>query len=319
MTQLIRGLALAPALLFLTWGAPARTEQPAVKPIAKPAPTKFLRIKRDDKKEPVALETATVRYAPEKGELVVDLIGVVHIGDRAYYQALNKQMEQYDVVLYELVAPADKKVPPKGGNRDREGMMAMVQQAAKLVLDLDLQLEQIDYTRKNFVHADLSPQEMAEAIKKRGDDGFTLFLGVVGDMMRQQNLRDMKGAKDPPKGADIDIASLLLDPDGPVKLKRMMAEQFETLDDPDGGLGKTVNQILIADRNKAAMKVLGQEIAKGKKKIAIFYGAAHMPDFEKRLGEDFGLKKQNDQWLQAWDLSAGRKRGIEDLLKKFLE
>jgi len=322
-------LRLLTGVLFVALCAPALAEPPAdVKgdpkkaEFKKPEPSKFLRIQRDEKKQPAVLETATVRYVPASGEgdLVVDLIGVVHIGEKDYYQKLNKQFEQYDVLLYELVAPQGAR-PPKGGKKDNDNPLGMIQKMAKMVLQLDSQLEVVDYTKKNFVHADMSPEEMMEAIKKRGDDGLTLTLGILGDVLRQQNKEKMKG-KDQPKDPlpDIDLADLLLDPDAPVKLKRMMAQQFEDLDDPDGGLGKTVGVILIEDRNKAAMKVFQKEMAKGKKKIGIFYGAAHMPDFEKRLREDYGLKKKSEEWLPAWDLRLGQKKnGLEDLLKKFLE
>jgi hypothetical protein len=107
----------------------------------------------------------------------------------------------------------------------------------------------------------------------------------------------------------------VLDPDGAAKLKRLMAEQMEALESPDGGIGATLSTILIADRNKAAMKVLGRELAKGKKKIAIFFGAAHMPDFEKRLAEDYGLTRQREEWLQAWDMKAKKRSLLDDVLK----
>jgi hypothetical protein len=68
-------------------------------------------------------------------------------------------------------------------------------------------------------------------------------------------------------------------------------------------LGRTVNQLLVEDRNKACMKVLQQQLAAGKKKIAIFYGAAHMPDFDKRLKEDFGMKRTTSEWVDAWSLA----------------
>jgi len=69
-----------------------------------------------------------------------------------------------------------------------------------------------------------------------------------------------------------------------------------------------LNQLIVTDRNMAALQVLQKEIVKGKKKIAIFYGAAHMPDFEKRLGDQFGLEKTQQAWLDAWDLTkAGKK------------
>jgi hypothetical protein len=271
--------------------------------VKKTSAPQFLRIQWDEKKQPLALETSIVRYVPAsgEGELAVDLVAAVHIGDRDYYKKLNKQFQQYDVVLYELVAPPGTRIP-KGGKRDLDPL-GLVMQVAKSVLELELQTERIDYTKKNFVHADLSPSQMAEAIRKRGDDGLTLFLGLTADMLRQQNLREANQSKKPaPKEEELDILSLLLDPDGPVKLKRMLAQQFEDLQSPTSGLGQTLTTILVADRNEAAMIVFQKELAKGKKKIAIFYGAAHMPDFDKRLRADFGLKPKSEQWITAWDL-----------------
>jgi hypothetical protein len=79
-------------------------------------------------------------------------------------------------------------------------------------------------------------------------------------------------------------------------------------------LGNTLHRILVVDRNKAALRVFQTELAKGKKRIAIFYGAAHMEDFEQRLTSQFGLKRQRDEWLTAWDLRGGRS-GIERLFR----
>jgi hypothetical protein len=283
----------------------------------KPAPAKFMRLQRDGKDQPVALETAIVRYVPASGEgdVTVDLVAAVHVGDKAYYEKLNKQFRQYDVLLYELVAPPGTRIP-KGGRRDSGNPLALIQQMMKLALDLESQTERIDYTKKNFVHADLSPQQMAEAVRKRGDNGLTLILGIAADLLRQQNLQELKKEKGTAeKDEDVDLGTLLLDPDGPIKLKRMMAQQFVDMDIADGGLGHTISTILITDRNKAALQVLQKELVKGKKKIGIFYGAAHMPDFDKRLKEEFGLKRSSEQWLTAWDLKQQRKTGLFDLFK----
>jgi hypothetical protein len=306
------------ALVVLTGGRvladqPPASERSAVK---KTTPNKFIRIRRDSSGQPTALETAVVRFTSKSGDggLVVDLVSAVHVADRAYYEKLNERLDQYDVVLYELVAPEGTRIP-KGGRRNSDNPIAFLQQLATLVLDLDLQTEQIDYTRKHFVHADLSPEQMAEAIRNRGDDGVTLFLSIAADLLRQQNRQELKKGKSAQAPEpDVDLLSMVLDPDGAAKLKRLMAEQMEALESPDGGIGATLSTILIADRNKAAMKVLGRELAKGKKKIAIFFGAAHMPDFEKRLAEDFGLTRQREEWLQAWDMQ-GKKRSLLDVLK----
>jgi hypothetical protein len=219
------------------------------------------------------------------------------------------------------VAP-EGTVIPKGGKREKSNPLSMLQDVMKNVLDLDSQVEQIDYTRKNFVHADLSPEKMAEAMKERGDDGLTIALSVAADILRKQNLEELKKQKEPAKGKkdkdeddEPDLLSMLLDPQAALKLKRQMAEQFEASGE-DGGLGPTIGNILVADRNKACLKVLQKEMAKGKKKIGIFYGAAHMPDFEKRLGEDFDLKKDKVEWLTAWDL---KKRASVPPILKLLE
>lgn len=292
------------------------------------APTKFLRI-RSENDAPVALETAIVRYRPRSGEgdLTVDLIAVVHIGDRSYYQKLNRQFEDYDALLYELVAsegtrPAPPAGPPlrKGGIRGggSDNPLGLLQKIASLFLDLHLQVDQIDYSAKNFVHADLSPEGMAAAVKKRGDDGLTLALGITADLLRQQNLLQQKGDKAGAGGNLPDLQSLLDDPAAPSKIKRLLARQFEQMDNPNGPLGRTLGTILIDDRNQAAIRVLGKEIAKGKKKLGIFYGAAHMPDFDKRLRDEFDLVPVSTRWLAAWNLEL-RERNLEDLLLRLLE
>ena len=270
----------------------------------------------------MALQTATVRFtsAAGGGGVTVDLVGVVHIGDREYYKKLNKQFEQYDVVLFELVAQPGT-VIPKGGNRDSNNPLAFVQTAMKAVLGLESQTEQIDYTRKNFVHADLSPEQMAEAIRKRGDTGLTLALSIAADLLREQNLQEMKKRDAKPKAKaepEIDLLSTLLDPDGAVKLKRILADQLAGAGSGDAGLGPTINTILISDRNSAAIGALKKELAKGTKKIAIFYGAAHMPDFERRLRDEFGVRPQSPRWLDAWDLRSRPRGGFDEILKQLV-
>ncbi len=90
--------------------------------------TRFLRIQREGKPEPIALQTVIARYFPAGGEKAVeiDLVAVVHIGEKAYYERLNKEFEKYDAVLYELVAPEGNK-PPKGEEKKSDNPVAMLQ------------------------------------------------------------------------------------------------------------------------------------------------------------------------------------------------
>jgi hypothetical protein len=280
-------------------------------------PTVFVRVERDEKGEPLALQTATVTYRdPQNPGVEVDLVGVVHIGEGHYYRGLNRQLREYDAVLYELVAP-EGTVPrkPEPGQKRASNPVSMLQSFMKDALGVELQLEQVRYDRTNFVHADLGPAELREAMRKRGETPITLALGVALDMFRQMNKESARlqaekqrrreararGEELPPAEDQVDLMKLLFDPAGPSRLKRMMALQLARSD--DGAIGPTLGALLIDDRNAAAMKVLHRELGRGHGRIAIFYGAAHMPDFERRLRDELDLEPVRTTWQEAWDLS----------------
>jgi hypothetical protein len=44
-------------------------------------------------------------------------------------------------------------------------------------------------------------------------------------------------------------------------------------------------------------------LASGKKKVALFYGAGHLPDMERRLMSDFQMKRGGQFWMEAWKLA----------------
>lgn len=263
----------------------------------------FIRVIKNDKKVPVALQTAITRYTSSDGKTQIDLIGAVHIGDGKYYDRLNERFEEYDVLLYELFAPKNTRIPKGGKPQEERGITDMIFEGAKFVLDLESQVEKIDYTKENFVHADMSPEEMQKVLAEQGESAFTVILGVLADLLRQQNLQEnnLKYTKsdDLVSNEEFGFFDTILDRNGPVKLKRQMSTQFENID--QGGLGGTLNRILVVERNKAAMKVLDQQIAKGKTKLALFYGAAHNPDFDLRLRQK-GYKCGKTVWLTAWDM-----------------
>ena len=105
--------------------------------------TRFIRVTHNDRKSPIALQTAVVRYVPRDGDgrITVDLVGAVHVGEDSYYQELNKLFQQYDALLYELVAPPDSKVPDNGRRR-RDNPLSLLQSIPQTMLGLESQLEQ---------------------------------------------------------------------------------------------------------------------------------------------------------------------------------
>ncbi|MCA9067667.1 MAG: hypothetical protein KDA84_02005, partial [Planctomycetaceae bacterium] len=238
--------------------------------------TQFIRLRKNKEGKPVALETAIVRYVPESGDggVSLDLIGAVHVGDLKYYKSLNKRFEKYDALLYELVAEKGTRIP-KGG---KPGGDMLPVEVMKSFLQLESQLVHIDYTKKNFVHADLSPKEMKAAMKKRGEDGLTLTLGIIRDVLREANKMEKAQAQNDAELPELTLSDFIFRSSAAVKMKRFMAVQLSSPQSM-GAMGETLNQLLISDRNEAALKVFQTEMAKGKRKMALFYGAAHMPDF----------------------------------------
>jgi hypothetical protein len=258
---------------------------------------RYLRLTRDKDQKPLALETPVVRFAAADGKRAsptVDLVAAIHIADKSYYDQLNREFKGYDAVLYELVAPEDSNVP-KPGDPTGSHPISLLQNGMKDLLGLEFQLKGIDYTRKNMVHADMSPDQFAESMRERGETAMTMLVRMLGYALTQE-----AGTKSDAGYTDILLA--LFDKDRTLALKRVMAEQFENGEGAmaafDGPRGST----LISGRNQVALDVLRKEILAGKRKIAIFYGAAHMPDLQKRLHDQFGMKPVEIHWLSAWNL-----------------
>jgi hypothetical protein len=272
----------------------------------------YLRIARDDKGEPKALETAIVRFVPADGTregLSVDLVSAIHVGDRAYYDKLNDEFDQFEVLLYELVAPKGAR-PPRGGGGTSANPISLLQQTMSMVLGLESQVESVDYHKDHFVHADMSAEEFAQSMKSKNESIFTMVLRAVGQSLAQGDTAEQLNVD------EAELLQALTDPGKSYVLKRLMAEQFENsggaLSMFEGPEGSTI----ITERNKVALAVLKEQIDAGKKNIGIFYGGGHMPDMEQRLMDEFKMKRASVEWIEAWDLrekEGGPAGGFEGL------
>ncbi|MFM7073553.1 MAG: hypothetical protein ACKO38_17330 [Planctomycetota bacterium] len=255
-----------------------------------------MRVRRGANKTAEALETSILRFLreePGKPAVQVDLVGVVHIGERAYYDELNKLFKEYDAVLYELVAPEGTRVP-KGGGKGGANPVSALQKGLQTMLALEYQLEHIDYHAANFIHADMTPEEMSQSMADRKESWFQMMLRMMGQGMAQQP-RQANG--------DLNLFSALFAKDRATRLKRVFAQQFEDMEGLsafDGPEGST----LITERNKKALRVLDRELMAGKRRIAIFYGAGHMKDMEDRLINEFRMRRVSANWLTAWRMES---------------
>lgn len=243
-----------------------------------------------------ALQVSVVRYQPRTGgEVFVDLVGAVHVGDQQYYQALNKIFKNYDVVLYELVAPEGTKIP-KGGVQDKEkSFLSNIQVGMKNVLGLAFQMDEVDYTPNHFVHADFTPEEFSQSMEEKGESFFSMFF----KLWRAGIAKELTGQS---SSSDVDLMMALLSSDRQNALKEIMAKELANSDGIMQVLEGSEGSTIVAARNQKALSVLRQQMKQGHKSFAIFYGAAHLPDFHQRLVRDFDMVPVSEQWLDAWKL-----------------
>lgn len=292
-TRSIAGsLALGFALLsasFSLCGQQFKAVPARVKVPAKGELSSYLRY-QEDLKQNARLQVAIVTLKRADG-VKVDLVGAVHIGDRAYYQELNKLFRGYDAVLYELIADA----PPRKGQQGRHPIN-FIQRWMKNALNLAFQLDEVDYQRRNFVHADMDPKMFAARQEAQGES----MLSLIWASMRQEMARKRKGAR----VEDISLTDLLriiLSPDSSREMKLLLAKQFQQSDGLLAAMGG--NSVILVERNNFALKVLDRTVATGRKKnLAIFYGAAHLAGMEKTLITKKGFKRTKLRWLTAWDM-----------------
>lgn len=254
----------------------------------------FIRVKETD--DSAKLQTALFGY--EKDGVRVDLIGAIHLADKGYYRFLNKRFEDYGVLLFEMVGgenlgggkkpepAAEEKREEKGG--DKLAGLRTIYGSMEKALGLAGQASEIDYFAKNFVHADLTMKEFEALQKQRGESMLSFMI--------QAGLSAEKPARDPDTIRL--MRGILTGRSDLVKMEVMhtMAEGGEQVNAVDG------ENVIISDRNAKCMEVLDREIAKGGKKIGIFYGAAHFQDMEKRLLER-GFMRTKSQWVTAWKVA----------------
>ncbi len=295
---MIRNVLLAIATVLTVTTHCSWAQDAAAKPPAGDE-QQYVRVSQTDAGEPKALETAIVRFRGQAdGDYpgaIVDLVGVVHIGQEDYYADLKKRLADYDVVLYELVAPDGTRIRP-ADLQQRRSLLASMQSGMKDMLNLEYQLEKIDYMAENFRHADMSPDEFVEDMQRRGDNFPKMIARMMGAGLAAQTQSG---------GSEVDILVALFSTDRAMMMKRAMASQLSDIEMATAGMDdENGENTLIKGRNAKAFDVLKQELQAGKKEIAVFYGAGHLDDMAERLREDFAMESVSTTWLPAWDLQS---------------
>ncbi|XP_022933405.1 uncharacterized protein LOC111440833 [Cucurbita moschata] len=319
----------------------------------------FMRFKRDG--SCTELQTAVVSYRKKfpwsilQPFLQVDLVSTIHIADKDYFEALQKELESYDCILYEMVASRESLENRRNptamkklqSSRSRGfNLLGCIQRQMARVLTLDFQLDCLDYQASNWYHADLDYETFTILQTEKGESFFTFA--------RDMTIRSTKALVQPTAGSkDLEPwkskllrASRVL----PMPLVGMLIigsvcadggsqasefPEFEALSSLDLGAAMKVflakrltseftqvtaeveeSSVIIGERNKAATEALRDAMDKGHNKIAILYGGGHMPDLGRRLREDFDLIPSRVKWITAWSIA---KRKVSSSSLPFLK
>ncbi len=289
-----RNLTWTTIVLLMLGAGVTRAEAPATRP-ATPAASdvRFLRFTGDARTGGI-LETGDVAYRNDAG-VEVRLVAAVHIADQPYFEALNKSFRSADAVLYEMVRP--KGAPaPRIGDPPSDAGIAQLQHFLKNRLNLAFQLDVIDYHRSNFIHADMDAETFTAMQARRGESFASLMLSSMLEALSNPSA----GLNDPAQPQT--LMELLARPDGERQFKLLIARQMGDLEAGAMGLKGLNGTVILTERNKTVMAALKEALANGKKKIAIFYGAAHMPDLSEQI-EKMGFKPVETTWYEAWDVN----------------
>lgn len=245
------------------------------------------------------LEVAIKTFTLPSGQKV-DLVGAVHIADAAYFEDLNQRFRAYDSVLFELVGDPrglQQSTPAESQEiRAGSGAIGIIQQVMSNSLHLTFQLNAIDYSATNMVHADMSAAEFERMQAARGESMATMFIRA----MQAQSNGALAAADELDTFA---LIRILLSPDSATEFKKSLAKMFDQMESMSAALEGKNGSAVLSDRNDVAVKKMKEVLAGRKQRhIAVFYGGAHMPGIEAALLKDLNASPSGEQWLPAWTM-----------------
>ncbi|HNU26191.1 MAG TPA: hypothetical protein PKX48_01740 [Planctomycetota bacterium] len=250
------------------------------------APLAFTRFAYEDF-DRGGLYTATVTC--RRGATEVELVSVVHIADEAYYREIQRELASCDLVFFELVA---------GAGGESTGALSALQQAAGQALHLVFQLEALDYHTPGFVHSDLSWDEIRGLLggKPLSQPPQAKLLERFLPRPKPEQLPQNDFFADNPemrRALKVFLGQLLGDIPATLALLN--------LENPDER-----TDILISARNRRAMDILAPHLDRPGR-LALLWGAAHMPDFARRLAR-LGFEPAGARWHLAWKIGPIREQ-----------
>ncbi len=265
--------------------------------------TDFIRVIEDEKS--VLLQTSVTRYV--KDGVRVDLIGAVHVADKQYFTSLNTLFTKFEVLLFEMIggekiggaeALEDEAKKEDGEKKDLQfNLLGMMYDQMQKCLELSGQKEIVDYSKENFIHADLTVEEFKTLQDEKGESILSFTFKNAQKQQKVMNERKNAGEK-VKQPSTLQMLRALMTGNADL-LKYNLVHNLGNGDDQIAAFAG--ESVIIGDRNIKCLEVMDAQIEAGKKNIGIFYGAAHFPDMEDRMVKA-GFTKTNQYWMTAWDI-----------------
>ncbi len=272
---------------------PEPTPLAAVVRVAEPRP--YVRVRRPAE-DTFTLAVCVRKFEPAGQGPVVYLTGAIHIGEPAYYAALQKHLDAQSIVLFEGVGLRDPEALAARAKQRREGEDGYSRLAK--ALGLVSQMTGIDYRRTHFKNADMTVEELQERLQAKA-----ALEGPAGEEARQAVaqfglLRSFLSGDNP-----LMVLGLWALESQPALRTQMRMTLVRTLaqEKMPVAFSASLMETILNDRNAAALKKL-QEALSGQphaKSIALFYGAAHLSEMEKQLVGEFNYRPAGSRWLTS--------------------
>lgn len=176
-------------------------------------------------------------------------------------------------------------------------------------LGVTLQVRSINYDRVGWEPADLPMEELLDRLWKRGERSFTLEMLSNDSGLQQGVVRFL-------------LSLVSNSPSFKKMVVRALGQAGTRTQDGVGGegaLGDVDQRIILDERNDAVLDHL-RLILQGPhrpSRIAIFYGAAHMPDFDRSLVGEFNMEAGPARWSTAMSVDEWSDAQIRERLEKF--
>ncbi len=225
------------------------------------------------------------RLLRKVGSPDIDLVGAMHAAEPDYYRILQRELNKADLVLFEGVVDESQQQAEQAMT-DAQRQKAYQKSAySRLAASHGLvaQHASINYESSRFRRCDMSVQQMDALLKSEMAKGGS---GAAASSAAEAEFASVRKALNGKSWATNALIGLIsMSPALTARTRLMLVASGSESNEDGSSLHPRLERLIREDRNAFVMKevtaILRKE--KGHQRIAIFYGAAHLADLQKRL------------------------------------